>query len=352
MLLNSSATDSFGVERQFEKPWFQNWLMFLGMMLVIIPESISVRCTRQDQLISTTSPNHKEKEEHERQTNIPIQIRLLIPAICDVAATIMMNAALVSIPVSIWQMLRGSIILFTALLTVFYRRKPLTSMQWLGVGVVFLSLCILGVTAVLSDASTKKITFSRTLVGVGLVVGAQCVQAFQTIVEEKFLHDSNTRPLLIVGFEGIWGILFCTFLFMPIAYFIPTTPGDGLCEDFWDSLVMLRNNPQLVLFSLAYMVSILLFNVTGMVIISATSALTRNILEPMRTMIVWVVSLLQFSLSNGAFGEPWQIWSWMQLGGFVLMTIGIFTYNNVWRICAPKLKPPQLPSTAELTDVD
>ncbi|KAK2949414.1 putative Solute carrier family 35 member F6 [Blattamonas nauphoetae] len=344
MMLNSRSPNIYGVETPFAKPWFQNWGMFTGMAMVIFVELIS-SCVRR---IARRGKSAVERQEQEpllssetaivkkEKSSKFIYVKILAPAMCDVIATIMMNAALVSIPVSIWQMLRGSIIIFTAILTVCYRRKPLNCMNWVGVGIVVGGLVVLGVSAVIGDPESKDVTVGKVILGVVLVVLAQGVQGFQTIVEEQFLHDSSTPPMQIVAFEGIWGFLFATFFFMPICYFIPGEPGNGLTEDFADAWVMIANDPLIVVWTVCYMTSILMFNITGMFIIEVTSALTRNVLEPLRTMIVWIASLIQYYASGGIYGEKWTPLSFLQLGGFILITIGVFTYNQIWAMCCKK----------------
>eukprot|EP00770_Monocercomonoides_exilis_P003083 MONOS_3062.1-p1 / transcript=MONOS_3062.1 / gene=MONOS_3062 / organism=Monocercomonoides_exilis_PA203 / gene_product=integral membrane protein, putative / transcript_product=integral membrane protein, putative / location=Mono_scaffold00068:88169-89492(-) / protein_length=343 / sequence_SO=supercontig / SO=protein_coding / is_pseudo=false len=313
------------------------------MMTVFVPESFRklyvLRKKKSERIDEYESEPLIAKEKKRDWT----WLKVFVPSICDTVATVMMNAALVVINVSIWQMLRGSIIIFTAILTIFYRKRKLYPQQWLGMCLVFTALIILGATALLSGGA-KGVTFGRLIVGVILVVLAQAIQAFQTIVEEQLLHDSTTPPMAIVAWEGFWGFCTCTFLCMPIVYFVRTTPGDGLQEDIADTFVMMANSPVIIVFALAFVCSILLFNIFGMFITEVTSALTRNVLEPMRTMLVWITSIILYYASKEkdretSGGEPWSNWSYMQLGGFVVMTVGVMTYNFVWKF--PCWRSPQ-----------
>lgn len=143
-----------------------------------------------------------------------------------------MNVGLLWIPGSIWQMLRGSIVIFTAILSVTYRKKPLYSSGnslaffefittgWTGVAIVSLALVIVGGAcfktpaevepAPLSTSSSTSSSVSPTTtpmweegLGMLLVVLAQGLQALQTIVEEKLMHDVKAAPTLVVGMEGV-----------------------------------------------------------------------------------------------------------------------------------------------------
>lgn len=43
---------------------------------------------------------------------------------------------------------------------------------------------------------------------------------------------------MVVGMEGAWGFILTAFVALPIAYFLPGKEGQGLHEDFFDSLIM------------------------------------------------------------------------------------------------------------------
>jgi hypothetical protein len=48
-------------------------------------------------------------------------------------------------------------------------------------------------------------------------------------------------------------------------------------------------------------------------------------LDTARTMVVWAIDLLAFyaltgwTTANGNPGEEWSRWSWLELGGFVML---------------------------------
>jgi hypothetical protein len=61
-----------------------------------------------------------------------VLVQVIVPAICDFVATYMMNVGLLWINASIWQMLRGSIVLFAAIIR----------LVWCVLGVVGLPFCV------------------------------------------------------------------------------------------------------------------------------------------------------------------------------------------------------------------
>ena len=56
-------------------------------------------------------------------------------------------------------------------------------------------------------------------------------------IEEHLLQGIEAPSLLVVGMEGVWGF-FLTIIALIIAYFLPGEEGNGLHEDFIDSLIL------------------------------------------------------------------------------------------------------------------
>lgn len=64
---------------------------------------------------------------------------ILIPTLFDLAATVLMSIGLLSITASVWLMLRGSEVVFTALLSVTWLRRSLSLWHWSGIAVCVVS---------------------------------------------------------------------------------------------------------------------------------------------------------------------------------------------------------------------
>jgi len=323
----------------FEKPWFTNWSMFLGMTLCLVGFEVS-RCIRKAM--------GKETEKTPRK----LYWAIAVPALCDMIASFTMGVGLLWISGSVWQMLRGSIIIFTAFFKVTYRKKRLHFFEYIGILIVIVGIVIVGASTIMqpeemfdsSDGSSDSwASFSssnkpkgpgvgKIILGIGLVIFAQLLQAFQTIVEEKLLHDVDAPATLVVGMEGLYGLLLCSFVSMPIAYFLPGKEGNGLHENTLDSFVMIWKNKTLLIFIALYVFFILIYNVYGMIITQVTDAMVRNLMEPVRTLCVWVTNVFIFyCIAHRKMGEPLTLWSILQGAGFVLLTIGVLIYNRVIR---------------------
>lgn len=105
-----------------------------------------------------------------------------------------MFVGLLWIPVSIWQMIRGSIIIFTGLIRQYWLKKPLNKAEWWSLVVIFLSLVLVGMaygsvfrvthrSIFNSDSSSGDTTsIGLKILGIVLVFVAQGIQALQTVI--------------------------------------------------------------------------------------------------------------------------------------------------------------------------
>ncbi|KAJ4455754.1 putative Integral membrane protein [Paratrimastix pyriformis] len=222
------------------------------------------------------------------------------------------------IQASVWQMLRGSIIVFTALLAVLVRRERVAAHRWVGVALVVGAEALVGCAAFLQPSVHPSLSAARVGPGIGLVVFAQLLYACQNIIEDALLHPTGRRvaappPALVVAWEGLWGFLLCSAVAFPVAAALPGEEGTGLHEDTWDTFVMLFSSGLVAGLVAVYVICIFCFNLTGMLLIRLTGALTRNMVEPLRALLIWLVGLLLHAATTGRAGEAWTRWSWLQL---------------------------------------
>lgn len=54
-------------------------------------------------------------------------------------------------------------------------------------------------------------------------------------------------------------------------------------------------------------------------------------LDAARVLFIWVALLAAHRIDSSK-GEMWSEWSWLELGGFVVVTLGLFTYNKVIQV--------------------
>jgi hypothetical protein len=88
--------------------------------------------------------------EHEREPLTGWRITILaLPAICDILGTTLMNAGLLFVAASIYQMTRGALVLFVGLFSVIFLRRHLGGWKWASLFIVVAGVALVGLAGVL-----------------------------------------------------------------------------------------------------------------------------------------------------------------------------------------------------------
>ncbi|OHT14390.1 hypothetical protein TRFO_43078 [Tritrichomonas foetus] len=317
----------------FRKPWFQTDTMFMGMTLSLLAYLILGKKDHNEVAVGEpmkTGPKWK------------LYLSSSLPAICDLTATSLMNVQLLYINASVWQMLRGSMVIFSSIFCAFILKRPHYPYMWWAIVGVVCALTVVGCAAVCSTGAGKEgVSQGKTIMAIFLTIAAQLVQATQLVIEDFLLHDLDTHPLQLVGLKGFWGFVFCSSICLPAVQFLPGTEGNGIHEDIRDTFAMMGDSPVLLAFVILYIFFILCYNIGGMLVINVFSAVHRTILEGLRTLCIWAVQLIIFySIRNSKYGEKhganlgeeWNRWSFMQLSGFLLLFTSTLLYNKIIRL--------------------
>jgi len=249
-----------------------------------------------------------------------------LPACCDLAATSIMYIGFTLTYASVVQMMRGAVVIFTGIFSVVFLKRKLYRYNWVGMFLVLVGLAIVGTGSVIQGGTD---TFApNPLLGDLLVVGAQIIVAAQMVIEEKFLSKYEVPPMLVVGWEGIFGFTFVSLLLIPF-YWIPSMPGGGNTggsfDNAVDAFVQMSNSYLVCLALAANTISIAFFNFFGVSITKYSSATTRMVLDTVRTVILWMIYL--------AAGE--QPFQYMQLIGYPILVFGMALYNQLIPINSP-----------------
>jgi drug/metabolite transporter (DMT)-like permease len=260
---------------------------------------------------------------------------LLIPALCDMTATSTMYVGLTLTYASSFQMLRGSVIIFVALLSyLFLGRRPVAR-QLFGIFFIIVGLSLVGLADILS--SGKEIDTHKAIIGDCLIVIAQVITACQMVFEEKFVGSLDIPPLQAVGWEGFFGFTVLSSLLVPM-YFIVVPESFGkppyfVIEDAFDAFMQISNNHYLQLAILGTITSIAFFNFAGISVTKEISATTRMVLDSVRTLVIWIVSL----------SVKWQEFHPIQVYGFASLLFGMSVYNDIlvtplFRACLRRMR--------------
>jgi len=327
----------------FTHPWFSTWIMFLGELLCFIPFIINrSNNSKKQKNLNINVPRDSDEN--------PYSYIFALPTCCDLTASTLGNIALLWVPASIWQMMRGSIIIFGAILSKIFLKRVLRLHHWIGVSVVVIGLFLVGLSGFLGSRDTKLNPFFP--IGLIFVIGAQLIAASQMIIEEMLLKRRSFEPLNVVFMEGFWGVVIMTLVALPILFFpqvstIASPPYyfangsakyeadpilDGFSENVIDALAQMGNQSIFVIENVILLFSIAFFNFFGLSLVTYLTTVHRTLIDACRTIFVWLFQILLFWVGIESAGEILTIYSLVQLLGFAFLVAGTIIYNEVVKI--------------------
>ena len=319
--------DSVGLDgtvKKFEKPIFQTWGMFFAMVFALPIHWIYTWYVHREQT--------KAKRWGSKPTRVPFKtyLLLLIPSAFDLLATFVANVGLMYVTVSVFQLMKCTVIIFVAILKAFVLKDRVSPYMWVGIGFNTVAALLVGATS-FGDANEQINNNDSPGFGIFMIILSCLIQSCQYVYEEKLMDDS-AQPLVVVGMEGFWGLLLTTFVVYPIAYLVPGNDM-GSNERFDDAWTMLMNSPSAQAVAFIYVIVILGYNVFAVLTTYLLNSIWHAILDNFRPISVWGMDLLLFYVfTHGHFGEAWTGWSWLQLVGMLILLVGTAIYNGSIRI--------------------
>ncbi|KAI9626982.1 hypothetical protein H4Q26_017615 [Puccinia striiformis f. sp. tritici PST-130] len=259
-----------------------------------------------------------------------------LPALFDICGTTLMNAGLLFVPVSVFQMIRGALPIWVGLFSIIFLNRHLSREKWISLAIITSGVALVGYAGSLQSSppdnqiQTDKIFVNgssssseggaKVLLGLFLIFFAQLFTASQFVIEEKIMSKYEVPPLEAVGLEGVFGLI-TTLVGIPLLHiFIGSTEeGRGGYFDARTGVTQVLNNPSIMWSSLAIAISIGLFNFCGLAVTKSISATARSVIDTCRSVGIWA-----FSLAIG-----WESFSYLQLAGFIILVIGTFFFNQI-----------------------
>lgn len=349
-------TNGTSTKHKFDHPWFQTLIMFIGEMSCLIGlyylrwnERRKIIHNYQNRLMVVPSSSVTSKNAvNINQAHVCHWI-FAIPTILDLIGTSIAGIGLLYVEASIWQMLRGSLIIFTGLLSKIFLKKNLKGLQWLGMSVTVIGLILVGLSGVLKNSSHPN---HNIILGIILILVGQVFSAIQMIVEEIFLKSRGFHPLQVVGMEGFYGFFITGLIVLPAMYFIPGNQIGGSYENSLDALYQIGKNVPLMIFSLLYLISIAFYNYFGLSVTKHLTAIHRTLIDACRTIIIWICGLFIYYFFDKDFGEPFdKRYGIFQVDGFLFLIMGTAFYNELLDIpFIPKLRKTPTETYPSLVD--
>ncbi|OMJ94984.1 hypothetical protein SteCoe_1676 [Stentor coeruleus] len=239
------------------------------------------------------------------------------PAFFHLIASTISFIGLVFIAPSIYQMMKGFIVVIVAISSVLFLKKKIYRHQVLGCVLITLGIIIVGIVSIIYKASSA----SNPILGAGLVLFAQLFMGAMLITEELFFRKITIEPFHAQGIEGICGLVSYMFL-LPVLNALPCTQAfcnNGFVENSLFAFKQIYANTLLATIVFSMIGVVAMFNWTGIAITKYTSSLARSTLKTTNAVFVWVVSIFL----------GWENFLWQQLIGFLILVSGTLIYNEI-----------------------
>ncbi|KAF9357987.1 hypothetical protein BGX34_009116 [Mortierella sp. NVP85] len=340
--------------KHFEQPIWQTLNMFLGETLCLVAASIFAYLAEKygrakwaelflddeeevpavvesDGLIAHPpghSHGHGAQAEKKKLEGVYVLL-LWLPTICDMTASTLMNVGLIYCAASVYQMLRGALVIFTGLLSIVFLGRRLLAFEWFALFTIVMGIATVGLASVISqDAkpvvgdnepdSDESIKAFKALLGIFLVLFAQIFTAAQFVIEEKFLSGFHCAPLRAVGYEGLFGTI-TVLVAMPILHFTLGVANPGSFFDLTTGWQQIKAYPQIWVPAIIMLFSISSYNFFGISVTKTIHATSRSTIDSCRTLFIWAISIYL----------GWEKFLPLQVLGFVMLVYGTFVFNGV-----------------------
>jgi hypothetical protein len=161
---------------------------------------------------ANSSDDDSDYEVYLDNDRVPIKtyLQLFIPAFFDCTSTALFMVGLLFLDVSVYQLLRGSGIIFVALLREYGLKEHLFKYQWVGLWWNVVSALLVGAKALLDSGGDSEThpdaSFEEALLGICFMMAGTLLQAMEFVLEEKFMVADEVKvpPLLFFGMKGFW----------------------------------------------------------------------------------------------------------------------------------------------------
>ncbi|KRX72306.1 Solute carrier family 35 member F6, partial [Trichinella sp. T6] len=292
--------ETYALERKFYHPYMQVLFSFVGESLCLV-WFCAVEGAKK---FKNKELNKKSLESTANNAKLfeAKYMMLFIPAALDYIATSLNFISLTMTSAGSYQMLRGSVIIFTGLLSVGFLGRSLSMAKVCGILLVTCGLLTVGSADEIQQTNANQnpsdnvpTDWNRVKSGDILVIIAQVIKAIQLTYEEYFIIKYDVSPLVMLCIEGPFGVLlstaFCISFYFVKASPILTNDPDGHLENPMEMFNQIFDNCILLVPIISFIFTYAASSFFGTTVMKRYGATTRQVVDAARTFSVWMVSI-------------------------------------------------------------
>lgn len=310
-LAQTKALNLDNVMKPFTRSFFVAWILFLSVMFSLIPYAY-LKYTRKSEISSITMISAR---------------RISLSGVCDAIAQVCTIVGTSNVPVSLMMILKGSRALFSAGLSVIFFKRNLYIYQW-----VSLVLCLVGLSISSLGSFMSGSTPSKNLIlGISLILVAEAFRSIRIVYDEHMMRAYKYNPFMIIGLEGVTGTIFATIALVAVN-FMPGNDVGQVIENFDNTFFMTQHSTLVVILLVLLPLWVNSMYISGMYVTKLVSAVYNAIVTVLTVAVVWSYEIMIHYCVSTQYGDKWTKYSFMQLGGFVLILMSTLMYDATWKI--------------------
>lgn len=299
-----------GKEGTFKRGFFVAFILFCSVMLAFIPYVYLKR----------KNPNEVSSIDKKAIT------RIALSGFCDACAQILVIQGNAKIAVSLLMILKASRAIFSAFLQIVWLKRRLHVYQ-----IWSLILCTggLGLASLASFLSNHG-SSSNLAMGISFVLLAEAFRSVRIVYDEKLMKSYNYEPCMIIALEGVYGTIISGTALIAVNAIDGSDMGS--VENFANTIYMIDNSTILVVLLALFPIWVNGMYLSGIFVTKYVSAVFNAVLTVATVIVVWGYELAIYYAVDKRYGAPWNQYSYLQLIGFVLITVATLLYDGTLKI--------------------
>jgi hypothetical protein len=311
-LKTTPVTGMDGKNGTFKRGFFVAFILFCSVLLAFIP------------YVYLKRKNPKEVSSIDKQAIM----RISLSGFCDACAQILVIQGNAKIAVSLLMILKASRAIFSAGLQVVWLKRRVHVYQ-----IWSLVLCTLGLgLASLASFLANKSSSSNLALGISFVLLAEAFRSVRIVYDEKLMKEHNYEPCMIIALEGVYGTLISGAALIAVNFIDGSDMGS--VEKFANTIYMIDNSSILILLLAMFPIWVNGMYLSGIFVTKYVSAVFNAVLTVATVVVVWGYELV-IHLVDERYGAAWNQYSYLQLIGFVAITLATLMYDGTVKF--PKL---------------
>ena len=337
-----SIQESLGI--RFFHDWLIIFFVFLSEMFALVMNYIKNCKSKSDSKKENDQEISEEKKREGENELKPIPFKkkiflIWLSSFLDCSASFLGILSLNITEASDIIFLKGLMLIIIIFIISWIKTKKRPIIDYLiGFICAIISFILICLSAFIVNENNDD--YKRIIISFSVMLFAMFCQSVQNfIIEENIIRTYRIHQFLFIGLEGVFGSIFNLILCI-VLYFIDCEPNEytkQICtkddKENWkaeNSLFAFKQiyeNYIILILLIIFMIIIAIYNMIAISIIKYGGALTRGIVENIRTILVWIIFLIPWTTDSLR-----ENFNWYRLAGVIFIIGSLLFYFSIFKI--------------------